>query len=54
MNDYMYDYIKGVTDSVWEFASQEGKKVSKFEVECQFEYLFCQFRILKINDFFSG
>ena len=22
MNDYMYDYIKGVTNSVWEFVSQ--------------------------------
>ena len=24
MNDYMYDYMKGVTDSVWEFASHKS------------------------------
>ena len=28
MNDYMYDYMKGVTDSVWEFASQYGRVVA--------------------------
>ena len=25
MNDYMYDYMKGVTDSVWEFAERRER-----------------------------